>query len=92
MIRYQMLDGYSICVGSQLRAQDIVRGLTTRTLAPNACGGRFDLNFDLTTPEFPCGRVTRLHAVVRSRKRTIRMRTYPQMTRTLEPARSVLAR
>ena len=34
---------------------------TTRTLAPNARGGRFTLNFDLTTPELPCGRVTRLH-------------------------------
>lgn len=33
---------------------------TMRTLAPNARGGRLDLNFDLTTPELPCGRVTRL--------------------------------
>ena len=30
-----------------------------RTDAPKACGGRFDLNFDLTTPPLPCGRVTR---------------------------------
>jgi hypothetical protein len=36
-------------------------GRTTRTLAPNARGGRFDLNFDFTTPEEPCGRVTRLN-------------------------------
>ena len=34
---------------------------TMRTLAPKACGGRLDLNFDLTTPLLPCGRVTRLH-------------------------------
>ena len=31
-----------------------------RTDAPNACGGRLDLNFDLTTPELPCGRDIRL--------------------------------
>ena len=31
-----------------------------RTLAPNARGGRLELNFDLTTPELPCERVTRL--------------------------------
>ena len=31
-----------------------------RTPAPNARGGRLEVNFDLTTPEFPCGRVTRL--------------------------------
>lgn len=37
-----------------------VNGPTTRTLSPNARGGRLDLNFDLTTPELPCGRVTRL--------------------------------
>ena len=33
---------------------------TTRTLAPNACGGKFEANFPFTTPELPCGRVTRL--------------------------------
>jgi len=31
----------------------------TRMLAPNACGGKLDLNFDLTTPLLPWGRVTR---------------------------------
>ena len=35
---------------------------TTRTLAPNACGGKFEVNFPFTTPELPCGRVTRLYA------------------------------
>lgn len=35
-------------------------GRTMRTPAPNARGGRLELNFDLTTPELPCGRVTRL--------------------------------
>ena len=30
-----------------------------RTDAPKACGGRFDLNLDVTTPPLPCGRVTR---------------------------------
>lgn len=30
----------------------------TRTVAPNDFGGRFTLNFDRTTPEFPCDRVT----------------------------------
>ena len=35
-------------------------GRTTRTLAPNARGGRLCLNFDLTTPDEPCGLVTRL--------------------------------
>ena len=33
---------------------------TTRTLAPNACGGKFERNLPFTTPEFPWGRVTRL--------------------------------
>lgn len=41
-----------------MEAQEDVR--TTRTLAPNDLGGRLDRNFDLTTPELPCGRVTRL--------------------------------
>lgn len=36
-------------------------GRTTRTLAPNARGGRLVRNFDLTTPEPPCGLVTRLN-------------------------------
>jgi len=40
---------------------DSVMRHTMRTLAPKACGGRLDLNFDLTTPLLPCGRVTRLH-------------------------------
>lgn len=35
--------------------------LTTRTLAPNARGGRLERNFDLTTPDEPCGLVTRLN-------------------------------
>jgi len=39
----QMFDGYSMM----------------RTLAPKACGGKLDLNFDLTAPLLPCGRVTR---------------------------------
>jgi hypothetical protein len=34
-----------------------------RTEAPNACGGRFDVNFVLTTPELPCDRVTRLDKI-----------------------------
>lgn len=34
--------------------------LTTLTLAPNARGGRLERNFDLTTPDDPCGLVTRL--------------------------------
>lgn len=34
---------------------------TTRTLAPNARGGRLLRNFDLTTPDDPCGLVTRLN-------------------------------
>ncbi len=34
---------------------------TTLTLAPNARGGRLERNFDLTTPDEPCGLVTRLH-------------------------------
>jgi hypothetical protein len=34
---------------------------TMRMLAPNACGGKLDLNFDLTTPLLPWGRVTRLY-------------------------------
>lgn len=33
---------------------------TTRTLAPKARGGRLLRNFDLTTPDEPCGLVTRL--------------------------------
>ena len=28
-----------------------------RTSEPNARGGRLEVNFDLTTPEFPCGQV-----------------------------------
>lgn len=42
--------------------------LTTRTLAPNARGGRLERNFDLTTPDEPCGRVIRLHAASRQPK------------------------
>ena len=41
--------------------RDSIMRHTMRTLAPKACGGRLDLNFDLTTPLLPCGRVTRLH-------------------------------
>ena len=33
---------------------------TTLTLAPKARGGRLLRNFDLTTPDEPCGLVTRL--------------------------------
>lgn len=36
------------------------KGLTTRTLAPKARGGRLWRNLDFTTPPEPCGRVTRL--------------------------------
>jgi hypothetical protein len=46
--------------GSDLPMVDNEKGLTMRTEAPNACGGRFDVNFVLTTPEFPCDLVTRL--------------------------------
>ena len=65
---------------------------TTRTLAPKACGGRLDLNFDFTTPLLPCGRVTRL----RDHKRWCNIwrpgRPYPQITRTFDPAICRLAR
>jgi len=30
-----------------------------RMLAPKACGGKLEPNFDLTTPLLPCRRVTR---------------------------------
>jgi hypothetical protein len=64
---------------------------TMRTLAPKACGGRLDLNFDLTTPLLPCGRVTRLHDINTPDRRGI-LSPYPQMTRTFDPAISFLAR
>ena len=34
--------------------------LTIRQEAPKVLAGRLTRNFPLTTPEFPCGRVTRL--------------------------------
>lgn len=52
--------------------------LTTRTLAPNARGGRLERNFDLTTPDEPCGLVIRLDA--RSRQPT-----YPKFQSTPNP-------
>jgi hypothetical protein len=65
---------------------------TMRTVAPKACGGKLELNFDLTTPLLPCGRVTRL----KNHKRRLTVeeisRPYPQMTRTFDPAISRLAR
>ncbi|KAI6004581.1 hypothetical protein EDC04DRAFT_2611634 [Pisolithus marmoratus] len=33
-------------------------GHMMHTLVPNVCGERLELNFDFTTPELPCGRVT----------------------------------
>lgn len=42
----------------QVKGEEVKR--TMRTPAPNARGGRLEVNFDLTTPELPCGRVTRL--------------------------------
>jgi hypothetical protein len=41
-------------------SRQIGRKRTMWTLAPNACGGKLDLNFDLTTSLLPWGRVTRL--------------------------------
>ncbi|KAI5990201.1 hypothetical protein EDD15DRAFT_2198195 [Pisolithus albus] len=40
----------------------IDRTKTMCGLAPNVCGGRLELNFDFTTPELPCGRVTVYHS------------------------------
>lgn len=66
---------------------------TMRTEAPNACGGRFDLNFDLTTPPLPCERVTRLWWVVgKIDRERMENATHPQMTRIFEPRTSLLAR
>lgn len=50
----------STCRSTQELGKEETSGRTTRTLSPNARGGRLDLNFDFTTPELPCGRVTRL--------------------------------
>ena len=43
---------------SSRRSVDIPQGesdmkRTTRALAPNACGGKFERNFPFTTPELP---------------------------------------
>ena len=63
--------------------------LTTRHDAPKTLAGRLTRNFVLTTPEFPCGRVTRLGVRI---VQIIPCRgTHPQMTRTLEPLISRLA-
>lgn len=68
-----------------METQEDVR--TTRTLAPNDLGGRLVRNFDLTTPELPCGRVTRLFHLLYLDEisRNVIDGTYPQITRTFEP-------
>jgi hypothetical protein len=63
-----------------------------RTLAPKACGGKLDLNFDFTTPLLPCGRVTRLQDNKRRHDAWRPIRPYPQITRTFDPAICRLAR
>jgi hypothetical protein len=72
------------------------KGFTMRTEAPNACGGRFDVNFVFTTPELPCDRVTRLEKIkgVPSvyRPAATTNGTNPQITRTFEPPISLFAR
>jgi hypothetical protein len=65
---------------------------TMRTLAPKACGGRLEPNFDLTTPLLPCGRVTRLLDYEQSSSAWRVRGPYPQITRTFDPAISRLAR
>ena len=67
-------------------------GRTMRTLAPKACGGKLDLNFDFTTPLLPCGRVTRLQDHKRWCNVWRRTTPYPQITRTFDPAICRLAR
>jgi hypothetical protein len=47
-------------------------GRTTRTLAPKARGGRFEVNFDFTTPDEPWGRVTRLGEIEGMRQQSER--------------------
>ena len=65
---------------------------TIRTLAPNARGGRFDRNFDFTTPELPCGRVTRLYTnQFKSLRECRQMIANPHMTRIFDPCISRFA-
>ena len=60
---------------------------TTRTLAPNARGGRLCRNFDFTTPDEPCGLVTRLddNQIKNILKENETGWTHPQITRIFDP-------
>jgi hypothetical protein len=87
----QIFDGYSIYARHSVQGtlgQD-KRTRTTRTPAPNARGGKFDRNFDFTTPELPCGRVTRLEKesvlISESFRYPAARITDPQMTRIFDP-------
>ena len=90
----QMFEGYNIYKNVNTRHHNKSRGMrrTMRTLAPKACGGKLDLNFDFTTPLLPCGRVTRLQNHQRWRNAWRPKRPYPQITRTFDPAICRLAR
>lgn len=80
-------------VGMSVNANRYKSQRTTLTLAPNARGGRLERNFDLTTPDPPCGLVTRLFIphCDKYNKGSIGSITHPQMTRTLDPWISRLA-
>ena len=54
-VQYSDMGGIQHLQNVSLEIQDRSEGRrrTTRTLAPNACGGKLDLNFDLTTPLLP---------------------------------------